>query len=135
MTTLGPGASVVFTQGRLLSPCSTAFFASSAAATITEGLDVFVQEVIAAITTEPWSTSVRVPSSRVIGTGWLGRLPAPAPTGSTCGAPPSPLPPLPSAGASLAGNDSADASSTVDARPYSGWCATSPAGLPSPSVT
>ena len=34
-------------------PRSTAFFASSPAATITDGFDVFVQLVIAAITTEP----------------------------------------------------------------------------------
>ena len=57
MTTLEPGASVVFTHGLRLSPRSTAFLASSAAPIITCGLDVLVQEVIAAITTAPWSSS------------------------------------------------------------------------------
>ena len=38
-------------------PCSTAFFASSPAATITDGFDVFVQLVIAAMTTEPCVSS------------------------------------------------------------------------------
>ena len=51
MTTLDPGASVVFTHGLLVSPRSTAFLASSAAPIITCGFEVLVQEVIAAITT------------------------------------------------------------------------------------
>src|SRR5215472_11049726 len=69
MTTLEPGASVVFTQGLRASPASTALRASSAAPTMTDGLEVFVQDVIAAITTEPWSTVVCVPSSSVTRTG------------------------------------------------------------------
>src|SRR5271169_4169447 len=69
MTTLDPGASVVFTQGLLASPASTAFLASSAAPTITDGLEVLVQDVIAAITTEPWSMVTLVPSSRVTPVG------------------------------------------------------------------
>ena len=69
MTTLDPGASVVFTHGLRFRPFSTALRASSAAPTMTEGLDVFVQEVMAAITTLPWSTLVVVPSSRVTWTG------------------------------------------------------------------
>src|SRR5215470_7727774 len=73
MTTLEPGASVVFTHDLRSSPASTAFLASSAAPTITDGLDVFVHEVIAAITTEPWSTEVLVPSSSVTSTGADGR--------------------------------------------------------------
>src|SRR5579859_8078314 len=85
MTTLEPGASEVFTQGLRLRPRSTAFLASNAAPTMTDGLEVFVQEVIAAITTEPWSTSVRVPSSRVTPIGLEGRLPSPAATGSEAG--------------------------------------------------
>src|SRR5271166_4552531 len=85
MTTLEPGASEVFTQGLRLRPFSTAFLASSAAPTITEGLEVFVQEVIAAITTEPWSTLVSVPSSRVTWTGFDGLVPSPAATGSEAG--------------------------------------------------
>ena len=55
MTTFEPGARVVFTHGLRFRPFSTAFFASSAAPIITYGLEVFVQEVIAAITTWPWS--------------------------------------------------------------------------------
>src|SRR5215211_5582792 len=60
MTTLDPGASVVFTHGLLVSPRSTAFFASSAAPIMTCGFEVLVQEVIAAITTWPWSIAVAV---------------------------------------------------------------------------
>ena len=57
MTTFDPGASDVFTHGLVASPRSTAFFASRPAATITDGFDVLVQLVIAAITTEPFFTS------------------------------------------------------------------------------
>ena len=46
-------------------PFSTAFLASSAAPIITDGFEVLVHEVIAAITTAPWSISVSVPSSSV----------------------------------------------------------------------
>ena len=49
-----PGASEVFTTGLTLRPRSTAFFASKPAASITRGLLVFVQLVMAAISTEPW---------------------------------------------------------------------------------
>ena len=56
MTTREPGASEHFTFGFTFSPFSTAFFATRPAATITEGFEVLVQEVMAAITTEPcWS--------------------------------------------------------------------------------
>src|ERR1051326_794608 len=48
-----PGASEVFTHEGTRNPLSTAFFASKPAATITDGFDVLVQLVIAAITTEP----------------------------------------------------------------------------------
>ena len=72
MTTLEPGASVVFTQGLVASPASTAFLASSAAPTMTDGFEVLVHEVMAAITTEPWSTEVLVPSSSVT-CGRVGR--------------------------------------------------------------
>jgi hypothetical protein len=65
------------THGLVDSPRSTAFFASSAAATITDGLDVLVHEVIAAITTAPWSSSHVLPSSRTTRVGWLGRPCAP----------------------------------------------------------
>src|SRR4028118_782294 len=77
MTTLDPGASVVFTHGLLTSPRSTAFLASGAAPIITCGLEVLVQEVIAAITTWPWSTSVSVPSSMTTRVGF--RVPSFAP--------------------------------------------------------
>jgi hypothetical protein len=53
VTTWLPGASDVFTQGLRLRPFSTAFFASRPAAISTDGLEVLVQEVIAAITTSP----------------------------------------------------------------------------------
>src|SRR5215469_2883916 len=84
MTTFEPGASVVLTHGLRSSPASTAFFASSAAPTITEGLEVLVQDVIAAMTTEPWSTDVCVPSSSVTCAGRAG-LPGPpaGPAGAT----------------------------------------------------
>src|SRR6185437_13716414 len=62
MTTLEPGASVVFTQGRLCRPRSTAFFASRAAPIMTDGLDVLVHDVIAAMTTAPWSMTHSAPS-------------------------------------------------------------------------
>src|SRR5437867_3325359 len=73
MTTLEPGASVVFTQGLRARPASTAFLASSAAPTMTEGFEVLVHDVMAAITTDPWSTDVLVPSSSVTSTGADGR--------------------------------------------------------------
>ena len=52
-----------FTQGLLRSPFLTAFFASRPAAIITLGLEVLVQEVIAAITTAPSRSSCCCPSS------------------------------------------------------------------------
>src|SRR5579863_9442925 len=61
VTTFDPGARLVFTQGLLLSPFSTAFLASSPAPTITDGFDVFVQLVIAAITTAPLFISADSP--------------------------------------------------------------------------
>src|SRR5205823_5350591 len=54
VTTLEPGARLVLTNGLLRRPRSTAFLANSPAAIMTDGLDVFVQLVMAAITTEPW---------------------------------------------------------------------------------
>src|SRR3954471_59640 len=53
VTTFEPGARLVFTHGRRVSPASTALRASSPAPNITDGFDVFVQLVIAAITTAP----------------------------------------------------------------------------------
>src|SRR6185503_8681674 len=114
MTTLEPGASVVFTQGRLCRPRSTAFLASSAAPIITDGFDVLVHEVIAAMTTAPWSTWNSWPSRETVA-GLDGR-PVSACFGAPCGAPASPFP-LVTEGASLAGNDSAEPSSTFDSTP------------------
>src|SRR6476469_2321864 len=108
MTTLDPGASVVFTHGLLERPRSTAFFASSAAPIITCGLDVLVHEVIAAMTTWPWSTSVSVPSSIVTRVGLEGR-PVPEPLTAVCGLPASPFPLADGAAGSDAGKDSAEA--------------------------
>ena len=53
MTTIEPGASEVFTHGGTVSPFSTAFLASNPAATSTDGFEVLVQLVMAAITTLP----------------------------------------------------------------------------------
>src|SRR3954471_14238183 len=53
VTTFDPGARLVFTHGLADNPRSTAFFATSPAPIITLGFDVFVQLVMAAITTEP----------------------------------------------------------------------------------
>ncbi len=67
---------MVLTHGLRWSPFSTAFLASRAAPIITDGLEVLVHEVIAAIATAPWSTSNFVPSSRVTSAGLLGRPPS-----------------------------------------------------------
>src|ERR1700710_1644233 len=116
MTTLDPGASVVFTHGLELSPRSTAFLASSAAPIITCGLDVFVQDVRAAMPPCPGSTSVCVPSSIVTGVGEDGR-PLAEPCTAVCGLPASPLPCANGLTGSDAGNDSAEASSAPDCTP------------------
>src|ERR1051326_4365966 len=71
MTTFEPGARVVFTHGLRDRPRSTAFLASSAAPIITDGLDVLVHDVIAAIATAPWSSVNDVPSDKVTSTGLL----------------------------------------------------------------
>src|SRR5262249_58401537 len=74
-----------YSDGRRLTPASTVLRASSAAPTITDGLEVLVHEVMAAITTEPWSTAVLVPSSRVTWAGWDGRPGFSLLTGSEAG--------------------------------------------------
>ncbi len=113
MTTFEPGASDVFTQGLDSRPFSRAFLASRPAAIITFGLHVFVQQVIAAITTWPWSSSVSVPSASVSGTAFsvrsatCTRVPSVAGSESSW---PSPLPLWP--GGSEAGKDSSTSSST-----------------------
>ena len=54
MTTCEPGASEVLTHGFDVSPLARALRATRPAATSTEGFEVLVHEVIAAITTSPW---------------------------------------------------------------------------------
>src|SRR5690348_17340039 len=108
MTTLDPGASVVFTQGLVVRPRSTAFLASRAAPIITWGLEVLVQEVIAAMTTWPWSISVSVPSSIVTGVGLDARPAARFPETAVCGRPAWPFP----CANGLAGSDAGKDSST-----------------------
>src|SRR5690606_31091969 len=63
VTTFDPGARLVFTHGCRFRFCSTAFFATSPAPIMTDGLDVFVQLVIAAMTTEPSLSSICCPST------------------------------------------------------------------------
>ena len=89
MTTREPGPSEVFTAGFTLSPRATAFFASKPAASMTLGFEVFVQLVIAAMSTEPWPIcvsagryDVRVMSSAGVGLGRLLTISA-----TFCGAP------------------------------------------------
>src|SRR6185312_5322862 len=108
MTTLEPGANVVFTHGLRDSPASTAFFASSAAPIITDGLDVFVHDVIAAITTAPWSRTPCSPSAKVTSCGFELR-PSACSAADGTGVFASDVP---GAAGSEAGNDSSLASST-----------------------
>src|SRR4029077_19546828 len=56
-TTWLPGASEVFTHGFAFKPFAAALRAKSPAPISTLGLEVLVQEVIAAITTSPWPRS------------------------------------------------------------------------------
>src|SRR3954449_10702234 len=91
MTTLDPGASVVLTHGLVVRPRSTAFLASSAAPIMTCGVDVLVQEVIAAITTWPWKKWFSFPSSITTGVR-LEVRPEFEPVTAVCGLPASPLP-------------------------------------------
>src|SRR5882672_360516 len=53
VTTFDPGARELLTHGSVERPFSTAFFASRPAATRTDGFEVLVQLVIAAMTTLP----------------------------------------------------------------------------------
>ena len=55
MTTFEPGASVVLTHGLALRPFLLALRASRPAASMTDGFDVLVHDVIAAMATAPWS--------------------------------------------------------------------------------
>ena len=62
MTTREPGPSEVFTEGFTVSPFALAFCASNPAASMTLGLEVFVQDVMAAMRTEPWVIVSLMPS-------------------------------------------------------------------------
>ena len=64
---------MVFTQGLTVRPRLTALRASSAAPSITDGFEVFVHEVIAAITTAPWSRMKLPYSADCTGVGFDGR--------------------------------------------------------------
>src|ERR1700751_5464548 len=63
---------VVFTHGLDVRPFSTALLAASAAPSITWGLEVLVHDVIAAITTAPWSRMNSPRPSHSTLTGLLG---------------------------------------------------------------
>ena len=114
MTTFEPGASDVFTHGLDFRPFATALRASSPAPSMTLGFDVFVQLVIAAMTTWPWSSSVSVPSPSVTATLCDARVASATWSWAACGSG-WPSPPLPGAtpGGSLAGNDCAESSSSA----------------------
>ncbi len=64
MTTFEPGASDVLTHGLTESPRSTAFFARRPAPSMTDGFDVFVHDVIDAMTTAPCGRSYVTRPSR-----------------------------------------------------------------------
>src|SRR4029453_9252503 len=78
-----PGARLVFTHGFTLRPRLTAFLASSPAPIITLGFDVLVQLVIAATTTEPWS-SPSIPGMAVSADATAAGAAAPAAAGCAC---------------------------------------------------
>ena len=133
MTTFEPGASEVFTHGLDSRPRATALRASRPAAIITDGFDVFVHEVIAAITTCPWSSSVSVPSSSVSATACSTRSATCTRVPSSPGRElswPEPLPLWP--GGSEAGKDSSTSSST--SVPPPAWASGSGSGRMSSSA-
>jgi hypothetical protein len=68
VTTFEPGASDVLTHGFVVRPFSTALRASRPAPSMTVGFDVFVHDVIAAMTTCPWSRSPNGPASTLVDT-------------------------------------------------------------------
>src|ERR1035441_4835425 len=74
VTTREPGASDALTSGLTCNPRSTAFFASNPAASITDGLLVLVQLVIAAINTLPCRMFPPCPSAGTTPRLGVGRL-------------------------------------------------------------
>src|SRR5262245_37142521 len=114
VTAFDPGASEVLTVGGTRRPRATAFRARSPAPTITVGLEVFVQDVMAAIATDP--ELIRTVSSPiVISTDAYSRRSSAADSLSVGagGASDSTASEAAKAGGSDAGNDSADASWTT----------------------
>src|SRR5690606_12240940 len=71
--TLEPGAKDDFTQGLRIRPSSLAFFASRPAATTLRGLEVLVQEVIAAMITAP--SGIRPSASCALAASRLPAMP------------------------------------------------------------
>src|SRR5215207_8783358 len=109
VTTLDPGARLVFTCGSTFRPFSTAFLASSPAPIMTDGFEVFVQLVIAAMTAEPCVMYTSSPSSVTVAPSPgspLITLGDGAPIGSGAVSPYTS-----GSGGSLAGKDSASAAS------------------------
>src|SRR5699024_7283967 len=86
---------------------------------MTDGLDVLVQDVIAAMTTEPLSIVHWLPSANLIDTGVLGHACSPPQSQGGLGS--SPEWAWPTATGSLAGNDSAEASSRPVTATASAW--------------
>ncbi len=70
MTTFEPGAREVLTHGLRWSPRARARFATRPAPTITSGLDVLVQEVMAAMTTWPSLRVMLSPSYSTTTSSW-----------------------------------------------------------------
>src|SRR6266516_1543934 len=110
VTTFDPGAKLDLTQGLRRMPSSTAFFARRPAPIITWGFDVFVQEVIAAMTTEPCSSSNSSPPTATAIGVCCSSIATPA-TGTCTSGTNFPCPGSTVVGGSLAGNDSETASS------------------------
>jgi hypothetical protein len=111
VTAFDPGARDVFTYGGTVRPRATAFRASRPAPIMTVGFDVFVHDVIAAIATDP----VRMVASRsptAIRTAGYSRSPSVPPSGAADGAGWWSAPSTEKDGGSLAGKESAEASST-----------------------
>src|SRR6478736_975567 len=100
---------LVLTHGLVDRPFSTALRARRAAPSMTDGLDVLVQDVMPATTTAPWSRMKSPCSSVVTLTGLVGRPSAPFAAEATA---PAASSAKESAAGSDAGNDSSTASSS-----------------------
>src|SRR5213075_1351985 len=91
VTTFDPGAKLVLTHGLVFRPSSTAFLAINPAAIITDGLEVLVQLVIAAITTDPCVNTCSMSSMRMLecdGRGGASPACPPSPSHRPTGAAP-----------------------------------------------